>query len=232
SRGAGTGLAFAIVFFVMLIGVAIGVVAYMYKSSKNDEVVMRPGSPPPGPPPGFGPNTFLGEQGFGEQFDIAALNNPADEGPGDKDKLTKSAATLLGDPPLPADRPRRLAGPPPARPKTTVKGDVNTISLPREVLNRVENATTFILCKFNDGRAGSGSGFFVGPDLVMTNAHVVGMLPRGSKKPQALDIILNSGLDNEAKCTGRVLDVDHDHDLALVRVSKPDKDVKFPEPLP
>src|SRR5262245_31351651 len=193
-KSTGTGLVFGIVFFIMLIGVAIGVVAYMYKNSNNNEVVMRPGSPPPGAPPGLGPNNFLGEQGFGEQFDISALNNPGEDGPGDKERLTRSAANLLSDSSLTADRPRRLVGPPPATAKSTVKGDVAAASLPRDVLTRVKNATTFILCRFNDGRAGSGSGFFVGRDLVMTNAHVVGMLPPGSKKPQALDVILNSGL--------------------------------------
>src|SRR5437764_999285 len=88
-------------------------------------------------------------------------------------------------------------------PRRRLKDDVAASSLPRDVLTKVKNATTFMLCKFNDGRAGSGSGFFIGRDLVMTNAHVVGMLPPGSQKPKDLDVILNSGMDNEAKCTGK-----------------------------
>jgi S1-C subfamily serine protease len=224
----GSGLVFGIVFFVMLVGVAGGVLAYIWKSTGTNEVVLRNPAPPPR---GGGPGGVFGEFNFGEPFDVAGLNNAADDGPDEKAKLTQSAAKLLSDPSLTPDRPRRLVGPAPAGAKESIEGEKAVTSLAPDVLKKVKNATTFILCKFNDGRAGSGSGFVVGPNLVMTNAHVVGMLPPGSRPPQGLDVILNSGMDNEAKCTGKVLDVDHEHDLALVRVSKPDKDVKLPEPL-
>jgi S1-C subfamily serine protease len=224
----GTGIAFGVVCLLMLIGVVAGVLAYAYRNTGTNEVVMKN----PQPPPGLrNPGSMFGEDSFGE-FEDTGLNNPADDKAEDK-QLTKNAKSLLTDPSLTVDQPHYLVGPSPASAKKTVPG-TGSSSLNPDVLARVKAATTFILCKFHDGRAGSGSGFFVGGNHVMTNAHVVGMLPPGSSKPQALDIILNSGLSNEAKCKGEVMIVDHDHDLALVKVSTPDKKkgVKFPpEPL-
>jgi len=152
----GSGLVFGIVFFVMLLGVAGGVLAYIWKTTGTNEVVLRNPAPPPR---GGGPGGVFGENNFGEPFEVTGLNNAADNGADDKGKLTQSADKLLSDPALTPDRPRRLVGPPPAGSNQSIGGEKAATTLAREVLKKVKDATTFILCKFNDGRAGSGSGF-------------------------------------------------------------------------
>jgi len=45
-----------------------------------------------------------------------------------------------------------------------------------ESVDRIENATVFIISAV-DGKLSTGTGFFVAPDMVMSNAHVVGKAP-------------------------------------------------------
>jgi hypothetical protein len=227
-KGGGvTALIFVAVFVLMLVGVVGGVLAFVYNSTGSKDVVFKNPLPPPGA--GGGGRVgggFVGEHGFGENFVTTGLNNSPDEG-NDKGKITENAAGALNDPALTPERPRHLVGPPPVAPKASIKGS----DMQPDILAKAKNATTMMFFK-NGPHAGSGSGFFVGPDLVMTNAHVVGMLAPGTHKPEILDVVLNSGMPNEAKCTGTVMGVDRGNDLALVKVGKPDKkDVKFPEPM-
>jgi S1-C subfamily serine protease len=83
---------------------------------------------------------------------------------------------------------------------------------------KVKNATVFLKVKEADGTEVSGSGFFgMEKDVVITNAHVVGMLARESRPPKQVDIVLNSGLDNEVVMRGKVLAVDRISDLAVLK---------------
>src|SRR5262249_4527212 len=94
----GTGIAFGAVCLLMLIGVVVGVLAYPYRNTGTNEVVMMN----PQPPAGLrNPGSMLGEDSFGD-FEDAGLSNPADEKADDK-QLTRNAKSLLTDPSLTVD---------------------------------------------------------------------------------------------------------------------------------
>jgi V8-like Glu-specific endopeptidase len=96
------------------------------------------------------------------------------------------------------------------------------------VLKAVKKATVYLRVTFPDGRVVQGSGFFaVEPNIVLTNAHVLGMLRPESRQPKKLEIIANSGEKDEKTYTGEVAGVDRLSDLAVIRVEG--KDV--PQPL-
>ncbi len=94
--------------------------------------------------------------------------------------------------------------------------------------DKVKKATVYIEVTMAQGVA-SGSGFFaVEPGIVITNAHVLGMLQAKSKPPSKVDVIINSGQVGAKTLKGTVLGADRDSDLAVVRVADPD----IPPPLP
>jgi predicted Zn finger-like uncharacterized protein len=100
-----------------------------------------------------------------------------------------------------------------------------------EALEKVKQATVYIHVTYSDGRQASGSGFFGSadkPNLILTNAHVVGMLAPESHKPQKIEITLNSGEKNVKKTQARVLGVDRRSDLAVLDVGT---DEGMPKPL-
>jgi serine protease Do len=73
----------------------------------------------------------------------------------------------------------------------------------RELARRALVAAAALRC-----RGSGGSGFFVAPDLVVTNAHV--LCPAGE--------VIQVGLSNDRKLIGQVVRRDDDLDLGLVRV--------------
>ena len=100
--------------------------------------------------------------------------------------------------------------------------------LSRQVLARVKEATVHIRVTLSDGTIAQGSGFFgIEPGLVLTNAHVVGMLNADTPPPRMVEIIYLSGEPNSRKFTGKILGVDRSSDLALLRVTGTD----LPAPL-
>ena len=106
-------------------------------------------------------------------------------------------------------------------------------TLPRTVLDRVKSATVFIRVMMTDSKGMSGSGFFGGnKDLILTNAHVVGM-KQSDVRPKQIDIVMNSGESNEVTFSGEVLTVDRASDLAVLRIRPlPGKsNAPRPEPL-
>jgi Trypsin-like peptidase domain len=94
-----------------------------------------------------------------------------------------------------------------------------------------KQATVMLKVSTANGRVSEGSGFFaLEPGIVVTNAHVLGMLRADSKVPTKVEVIVGSGTANELKLTGTVLGVDRVSDLALLKVdAKPG--VKLPTPL-
>jgi S1-C subfamily serine protease len=88
-----------------------------------------------------------------------------------------------------------------------------------EVLRRVKAATLYVKVDQGGGRGGTGSGFFEqSTGLVLTNAHVVGMLREGASPPRKVEVVLNSGADGETFLPAELVSVDRDADLALLRV--------------
>ncbi|MCS7047237.1 MAG: serine protease, partial [Gemmataceae bacterium] len=83
----------------------------------------------------------------------------------------------------------------------------------------VKSATVYLRVVQGNGAAGEGSGFFAAePGLVITNAHVVGMMFPNAPPPRDITVILNSGEANQRAMRGKLLGVDRGADLAVVRV--------------
>ncbi len=87
-----------------------------------------------------------------------------------------------------------------------------------ELTQRVKRATAQIRVTFPNGETGEGSGFFaIERGLVVSNAHVVGML-HIMEKPRKIDVVINSGEPDEYHRNAIVLGADQDQDLALLRL--------------
>jgi S1-C subfamily serine protease len=100
-----------------------------------------------------------------------------------------------------------------------VQADDDT-HLTEDVLKRVKRATAMLKVTRDNG-GGSGSGFLLQGkhSLLLTNAHVVGMLDMRSPPPRQVEVIVNSGEPDETTFVGTVVAVDRDEDLAVLRVN-------------
>ena len=97
-----------------------------------------------------------------------------------------------------------------------------------DVLKAVKAATVHFRVTLSDGRIAEGSGFFTHePGYIITNAHVVQMLDPESRKPNKIDVTIDSGTDKSRTLAGKVVGVDRGTDLALVKVEAKD----LPTPL-
>lgn len=114
------------------------------------------------------------------------------------------AALLLAVPPLRADAPK---------PATVQK---------------VKQATVYLRVKLPDDSVVQGSGFFTAaPGLIVTNAHVMGMLEPNSRRPLQIEAVIHSGTPKSKVLRAQLLGVDRGTDLALLRVRGKD----LPAPL-
>jgi len=96
---------------------------------------------------------------------------------------------------------------------------------------KVKKATTYLKVTMATGEIAEGSGFFAAePNLVFTNAHVLGMLSNTSGPPTKIDVVVNSGEPEEFMRPGQLLGVDRANDLGIIRVGEGSE--KLPEPLP
>jgi S1-C subfamily serine protease len=104
--------------------------------------------------------------------------------------------------------------------------------IPPQAREKAKRATVFIKVTMANGQVASGSGFFGVPEsrnLILTNAHVVGMLSPGSRPPQRIEVHINSGQSDERRLGATVLGVDRSSDLAVLDVGEAMSDL--PEPL-
>jgi S1-C subfamily serine protease len=93
--------------------------------------------------------------------------------------------------------------------------------LTAEARDKVKRATVYLRVTLPDGRKASGTGFFgvVGEtNLVLTNAHVVGMIAPRARRPKQIEVFVNSGQSDEKRTTASVLGVDRASDLAVLRI--------------
>lgn len=92
----------------------------------------------------------------------------------------------------------------------------------------VKRSSALIRVEREDGN-GTGSGFFaLEPGLMVTNAHVVGMLKPRDDVPKRIEVVINANQEKETRITDvRVVAVDRRHDLAILRVKHPN----LPPPL-
>lgn len=125
--------------------------------------------------------------------------------------------------------------PPPVEPPPPVISPVKRDQMPAEVLTKVKRSTVYI--EVDDGLdgGGSGSGWFGGePGLIVTNAHVLGMLYPGAKEPAKITVFTDSGVKGKQRQFDgqkvKVLAVDRDMDLAVLQIVN-EKDLPPPIPL-
>src|SRR5207237_8621693 len=78
-----------------------------------------------------------------------------------------------------------------------------------EVVKRAIQATVYLKVTMPSGQVSEGSGFFaMESGIVITNAHVLGMLHASSRAPKHVQVVVNSGEANERQFVGDVLGVD------------------------
>jgi S1-C subfamily serine protease len=97
-------------------------------------------------------------------------------------------------------------------------GGDNNKQLDKAVLDKVKPATVYIGVGEGVHRS-SGSGFLAfEPGIVLTNAHVVGMLEPGTERPDKVIVHVNHGQANERKLQAEIMGVDRSHDLAVLKI--------------
>jgi predicted Zn finger-like uncharacterized protein len=151
----------------------------------------------------------------------------------------------LRQPPVPSTPNQPSEGRPVAQPDKPTLSDVKPSSsadpapapasngkLSDEALNRVKRATVYLRVTMPDGSKASGTGFFGSTEarnIILTNAHVIGMLAPESRRPRLIEVFVNSGQIDEWKTGARVLGVDRSSDLAVLDIGTPPKPT--PDPL-
>ncbi len=103
-----------------------------------------------------------------------------------------------------------------------VKSPPPTRTVPDQAtMNRVKSAAVFIEVEDNTGKAWGSGWFGMEPNLIFTNAHVMGMLAPGASKPKKITIFVNPGTNQEKVIPHAKLElisVDRFADLAILRV--------------
>lgn len=111
-----------------------------------------------------------------------------------------------------------VAGTPSPPPPKKEVGDPNSPS--PEVVAKVKKATILVRVLFKDGKGAEGSGFVEKTSgLIVTNAHVVGLLHAKDSPWKIINLVVNSGQgDDEFTMAGVVEEGDYDseNDLALI----------------
>jgi S1-C subfamily serine protease len=103
----------------------------------------------------------------------------------------------------------------PAHPPAARDGELS-----REAMAAVKRGTVYLRVTTAEGDA-SGTGFFgdpSAPSIVLTNAHVVGMLSPDSPRPSKIEVVLHSGEKDEKTLAAKVLAIDRSSDLAVLDV--------------
>jgi S1-C subfamily serine protease len=101
------------------------------------------------------------------------------------------------------------------------------LQLKKEVWDKVKAAGCLIQVMRDDG-GGHGSGWLAEPGIVVTNAHVVGMVDPASRPPTSVEVFFNHAEPNERKFNAKILTVDYGQDLCVLEL--PTKE-GLPEPL-
>lgn len=101
-------------------------------------------------------------------------------------------------------------------------------ALPEGALKKIKHATVHLKVKLSSGTDVEGTGWFVEPGIIATNAHVVGLQGQDAKLPQKMEAVIDSGEPNSKTLPCKFAGGDIDADLAILRVTGED----LPEPLP
>ncbi len=227
SGGAGKWILLGAVGFLTVLFIIGALTLYLVlRKGKGDTVASAP--------------RFTNQVNFGGNLSgpAASVENPASaEPPPPVVAAPLDVGPSGGSKPIEPEPVAPETSPAPRRPRRPVEEDLapepvthdGTIS--HATRQRVTLATVYIEVMLADGTQASGSGFFGvtgAPNLVLTNAHVVGMLAPDSKPPKTVEVYLNSGEPDERKLTAQVVGVDRASDLAVLDVGgAPD----LPKPL-
>jgi hypothetical protein len=100
------------------------------------------------------------------------------------------------------------------------RAEAQAPKIDKATLQKVKQATVLVTARLPDGSISQGSGFLAfEPGLVITNAHVLGMLEPTSRPPTALVVRLDSGLPGSRVLKATVLGTDRGQDLAVLKVA-------------
>lgn len=99
--------------------------------------------------------------------------------------------------------------------------------LPDGLLKKIKKATVHLKVKLASGTDVEGTGWFVEPGLIATNAHVVGLQGQEAKLPTKIEAVIESGEPGSRTLIARFTGGDIDADLAVLRVIGEN----LPEPL-
>jgi V8-like Glu-specific endopeptidase len=94
-------------------------------------------------------------------------------------------------------------------------------------LKKVKDSTVYLQVTLPDGSVVQGTGFVIGSPLILTNAHVLGMLDADSRPPQKISVVFRSGEADSRRVPAVVRGVDRESDLGVIRVDPKD----LPPPL-
>ena len=95
-------------------------------------------------------------------------------------------------------------------------------SIDPAALKKVKDSTVYLQVTLPDGSVVQGTGFVIGSPLILTNAHVLGMLDADSRPPQKISVVFRSGESDSRTVPGIVRGVDRESDLGVVRVDPKD----------
>jgi predicted Zn finger-like uncharacterized protein len=208
-------LAGAVLFMLLFIGSVIGGVVWMINKTTEVETAPPPTMPPPGIVSGPSIPNFEGKDG--EPHDVLPEPFPPAGFPPTESALSEYK-TIRVDNPVP----------------DVANDEKNPLAaggkMSREATAAVKSGTVYIRVTRNDG-GGSGSGFFASPDapnLVVTNAHVVGMLNPEAAEPTKIEVFVHSGQKDEKSYVGKLIGLDRFSDLAVIDIGAK---VDLPKPL-
>ena len=101
--------------------------------------------------------------------------------------------------------------------------------LPVEVLTKVKRGTVHLKVKRANGSTAEGSGWFVEPGMIITNAHVLNMHGGDKRFPQKIDVTIDAGAKTSQTFTAKFQGAAYEADLMLLKVDADPE--KLPEPL-
>ena len=127
--------------------------------------------------------------------------------------------------PPPQEEPPKVVVPPKTEP-TITQPPPKIVEPPKpkpptfeEIVRQVKGATVYIRVTHRPGQVATGTGFFAGkPGFVVTNAHVVGYEQKRPRPTGRVEVVVNSGEQNERTLSAQLYGVDIESDLALLQV--------------
>jgi predicted Zn finger-like uncharacterized protein len=208
SGGASTGLligGLAALLVVVIVGV-VGLIVLIRWMSKDDKAF----------------NPVVADNSRPGDLNNGPIDNPVDNRPPNPfppNPNPNPNPNPIPNPPVDPKPPREPEVEKTPPPKENPGNPPANGTLPDEARERVEHATVYIRVTMPDGGKASGTGFFgVEPNILLTNAHVLGMLKPENRPPKNIEVFVDHGEKTERKFGAQILGLDRDSDLAVLKV--------------